>query len=127
MQPEEVFPSIEDRDRRQDRSPDNCSSRELRPNAPTQFPVPNGRAAAEEGAEEQKRCEEKSHREFEHRSQDAHRAWHIWMDEGPEFFVALGGEVGVVQLMRRAIKAEAHETQGANDETVDFVKKPALA
>jgi hypothetical protein len=49
MQPEEIFPRIEDRDRRQDRSPDDRRDRELRPNAPTQFLVPNGRTAAEEG------------------------------------------------------------------------------
>ena len=49
------------------------------------------------------------------------------MDEGPELFVALGGEVGVVQLMRRAVKAEAHQAEDADDDTVDFIKQPALA
>ena len=49
------------------------------------------------------------------------------MDEGPELFVALGGEVGVVQLMRRAIEAEAHQAQGADDEAVDFIEQPAFA
>src|SRR5688572_26706591 len=42
MQPEEIFPRVEDGERRQDGSPDERCDRELRPNAPTQLSVPNG-------------------------------------------------------------------------------------
>ncbi len=49
------------------------------------------------------------------------------MNEGPELFVALGGEVGVVQLMRRAVKAEAHQAEDADEDTVEFIQPPALA
>ena len=122
MQPEEIFPRIEDRDRRQDRSPDDRRDRELRPNAPAQFLVPNRRTAAEEGPHEKKRREQQSHREFEHSRQDARPARHLRMDEGPELFVALGGEVGVVQLMRRAVEAEAHQAEDADEDTVDFIQ-----
>ena len=49
------------------------------------------------------------------------------MDEGPELFVALGGEVGVVQLMRGAVKAEADQAEDADDDTVDFIEDSILS
>ena len=127
MQPEEILPHIEDRDRRQDHRPDDRRDREFGPNAPTQFLVPNGRTGAQEGPHEKIRCEQHSHREFEHSGQDTHAARHLGMDEGPELFVAFGGEVGVVQLMRRAVKAEAHQAEDADEDTVEFIQQPVLA
>src|SRR6185295_3581478 len=123
MQPEKIFPRVEHRENRQYSSPEERRHRKLRPNAPTQLPVPNGRTAAEEGAQEKKRREEQSHREFEHSCQDTRPARHLRMDKGPEFFVALGGQIGVVQLMRRAVKAKAHQAESADDKTVDFIKE----
>src|SRR6185436_504764 len=127
MQPEEILPYVEDRDCCQDRCPDDSSNPELDPNAPTQFLVPNWRTVAKEGPQKKKWREQQSQREFKRSRHDTPRPRHVRMHEGPEFFITLGGQIGVVQLMRCAVQAETHQAQDANNNAVDFIKQPALS
>jgi hypothetical protein len=83
------------------------------------------RTGAEESANEQKRREENSQREFTNGPQNPRAARHLRIGERPQFIVPLRGEVRVVELMRRAVKAEAHQAQRADDRAVDFVQEPA--
>ena len=43
------------------------------------------------------------------------------MDERPELFVTLGGQMGVMGLMDDAIEAEAHAAEGRHENAVDLI------
>ena len=47
------------------------------------------------------------------------------MDERPEFFVAFGGQMCVMRLMRGAVEAETHEAHDPKDDAIHLIQAAA--
>src|SRR5262249_34876550 len=89
--------------------------------------APNWRTGPAKTADEKKWRVKQAETEFERGGCHPQPAGRSRNDKRPEFFVPLGGQVGVMQLVPGPVEAETHKTEDPDDGAVYLVQSPGLS